>query len=96
MVLGRVLRLAAALPGRVGEGLFIATAMILRIMSKLKKGYFVKGKFVAEGSELVKKLDGKPFAFVSISFDDKIETLKEFIEKEPMPWTHWFNRASAH
>ena len=26
--------------------------MILRIMSKLKKGYFVKGKFVAEGSEL--------------------------------------------
>ena len=26
--------------------------MIPGLMSKLKKGYFVKGKFVAEGSEL--------------------------------------------
>ena len=33
-------------------GVFIAEAMILVYMSKLKKGYFVKGKFVAEGSEL--------------------------------------------
>ena len=30
----------------------IAAAMILANMSKLKKGYFVKGKFVAEGSPL--------------------------------------------
>ena len=30
----------------------ITEAMILGLMSKLKKGYFVKGKFVAEGSEL--------------------------------------------
>ena len=37
----------------VGEwGFVIAEAMILANMSKLKKGYFVKGKFVAEGSEL--------------------------------------------
>ena len=33
-------------------GVFIAEDMILVYMSKLKKGYFVKGKFVAEGSEL--------------------------------------------
>ena len=33
-------------------GFDIAEAMILASMSKLKKGYFVKGKFVAEGSEL--------------------------------------------
>ena len=38
---------------REGEdGFVIAEAMILVYMSKLKKGYFVKGKFVAEGSEL--------------------------------------------
>ena len=34
------------------ECLVIAEDMIPGLMSKLKKGYFVKGKFVAEGSEL--------------------------------------------
>jgi thiol-disulfide isomerase/thioredoxin len=42
-------------------------------------------------SELVKKLEGKPFALVSISADDKKDTLKQFLVKTPMPWTHWFN-----
>jgi hypothetical protein len=41
--------------------------------------------------ELVKRLNGKPFTLVSISVDDKRETLAEFLKKEPMPWTHWFN-----
>jgi thiol-disulfide isomerase/thioredoxin len=41
--------------------------------------------------ELVKKMDGKPFVFVSISADDKKETVKQFVEKTPMPWTHWFS-----
>lgn len=36
----------------VEAGNCIATAMILGMARKLKKGYFVKGKFVAEGSEL--------------------------------------------
>jgi thiol-disulfide isomerase/thioredoxin len=40
--------------------------------------------------DMVKKLAGKPFAFVSVSADDKVETVKEFVDKEPMPWTHWF------
>jgi thiol-disulfide isomerase/thioredoxin len=41
--------------------------------------------------ELVEKLKGKPFTFISLSADDKKETLEKFIEKEPMPWTHWWN-----
>jgi thiol-disulfide isomerase/thioredoxin len=41
--------------------------------------------------ELVKRLDGKPFALVSISVDEKREALAEFLKKEPMPWTHWYN-----
>jgi hypothetical protein len=41
--------------------------------------------------ELVKRLDGKPFALVSISVDDKPETVTEFLKKQPMPWIHWFN-----
>ena len=40
--------------------------------------------------EMVEKLKGKPFALVSISADDKKETLKEFLEKAKMPWTHWW------
>jgi thiol-disulfide isomerase/thioredoxin len=41
--------------------------------------------------ELVERLKGKPFALISVSFDDKKETLTKFLEKEPMPWSHWFN-----
>jgi thiol-disulfide isomerase/thioredoxin len=43
--------------------------------------------------ELVKKLEGKPFVLVSISADAEKDTLTKFIEKEPMPWTHWWNGA---
>jgi thiol-disulfide isomerase/thioredoxin len=41
--------------------------------------------------DMVKKLEGKPFAFVSLSVDDKKETLTKFLDKEKMPWTHWWN-----
>ena len=41
--------------------------------------------------ELVKKLEKKPFALVSVSFDAKKETVTKFLEKTPMPWTHWYN-----
>jgi thiol-disulfide isomerase/thioredoxin len=41
--------------------------------------------------ELVGKLKSKPFILVSISVDHDKETLKRFLEKEPMPWTHWWN-----
>jgi thiol-disulfide isomerase/thioredoxin len=41
--------------------------------------------------KMVEKLKDEPFALISLSADDKKETLAEFIEKEPMPWTHWWN-----
>jgi thiol-disulfide isomerase/thioredoxin len=41
--------------------------------------------------EMVAKLKDKPFTLVSISMDSDRETLKKFLEKEPMPWTHWWN-----
>ncbi|MCX7701968.1 MAG: TlpA family protein disulfide reductase [Gemmataceae bacterium] len=40
--------------------------------------------------EMVQKLKDKPFVLVSISADEKKETLKEFLENEPMPWVHWW------
>ena len=45
--------------------------------------------------ELVKRLKGKPFALISISADDKKETLTKFLGETPMPWTHWWNGASG-
>jgi thiol-disulfide isomerase/thioredoxin len=45
--------------------------------------------------EMVKSMDGKPFAFVSISVDDEKETLTKFLEKEPMPWSHWWDGQKA-
>jgi hypothetical protein len=35
--------------------------------------------------ELVKRLEEKPFTLVSISVDEKRETVAEFLKKEPMP-----------
>jgi thiol-disulfide isomerase/thioredoxin len=40
--------------------------------------------------EMVKKHEGKPFVFISVSGDEKKEKLKDFLEKEKMPWTHWW------
>jgi thiol-disulfide isomerase/thioredoxin len=41
--------------------------------------------------KLVERLKKKPFTLVSISVDEKRETVVEFLNKEPMPWMHWFN-----
>ena len=40
--------------------------------------------------EMVKKLDGKKFKLISVSADEKKETLTKFLEKEEMPWTHFW------
>jgi len=42
-------------------------------------------------TEMVKKLKDKPFMLVSVSADAEKETLTKFLEKKPMPWTHWWN-----
>jgi thiol-disulfide isomerase/thioredoxin len=41
--------------------------------------------------EMVEKLKDKPFTLVSVSADAEKKTLTDFIKKEPMPWTHWWN-----
>jgi thiol-disulfide isomerase/thioredoxin len=41
--------------------------------------------------ELVKKYEGKPFVFISVSADKKKDTVKEFLDKEEMPWVHWWS-----
>ena len=41
--------------------------------------------------EMVAKLKDKPFVLVSVSADDKKETLTQFLEKEAMPWVHWWD-----
>jgi len=40
--------------------------------------------------EMGRKLAGKPFVLISVSVDDRRETLLKFLEKEPMPWVHWW------
>jgi thiol-disulfide isomerase/thioredoxin len=36
---------------------------------------------------LVEKLQGRPFKLISLSADDRKETLTGFLEQEKMPWT---------
>lgn len=46
--------------------------------------------------EMVEKLKDKPFTLISISADDEKDTLKKFLEKEKMPWTHWWEGRKEH
>jgi thiol-disulfide isomerase/thioredoxin len=45
--------------------------------------------------EMVEKFKDKPFALVSVSVDDDKKELQDFIAKEPMPWTHWWEGPEA-
>jgi thiol-disulfide isomerase/thioredoxin len=45
--------------------------------------------------EMVERLKGKPFTLVSISADEELATLKKFLDKEPMPWNHWWNGSTG-
>lgn len=46
--------------------------------------------------ELVEKLKGKPFKLISVSVDEKKDTLEKFIAKTPMPWTHWWDNGEEN
>jgi len=46
--------------------------------------------------ELVARLKDKPFVFVSVSADDDKKDLEGFLEKEKMPWTHWWNKGAEN
>jgi thiol-disulfide isomerase/thioredoxin len=41
--------------------------------------------------EMVGRLKDKPFALVSVSADDELQTLKDFLADNKMPWSHWWN-----
>lgn len=41
--------------------------------------------------EMVKNLQGKPFVLLSVSCDEEKDTLMRFLERESMPWEHWFD-----
>jgi thiol-disulfide isomerase/thioredoxin len=41
--------------------------------------------------ELVEKQAGKPFALLSVNVDEDKGQLSEFLGKEKMPWSHWFD-----
>jgi thiol-disulfide isomerase/thioredoxin len=49
---------------------------------------------IPHSRELVEKLKDKPFVLVGISADAKKETLTDFMKKNDMPWTHWWNGAT--
>jgi thiol-disulfide isomerase/thioredoxin len=46
--------------------------------------------------DMVKNLKDMPFRLVSVSADDQKETLVKFLEKEPMPWIHWWDNGTAN
>jgi thiol-disulfide isomerase/thioredoxin len=41
--------------------------------------------------ELVEKLKDKPFALLSVSADDARDDVTGFLDKEKMPWAHWWD-----
>jgi thiol-disulfide isomerase/thioredoxin len=41
--------------------------------------------------DMVKKFEKKPFKLISVSCDNEQDILVKFLEKEPMPWEHWFD-----
>src|SRR4029077_1069369 len=45
--------------------------------------------------EMAARFKDKPFALVSVSVDEEKKELQEFLEKEPMPWAHWWEGAEA-
>jgi thiol-disulfide isomerase/thioredoxin len=40
--------------------------------------------------QMVAKFKGRPFVLISISADASKEKLLEFLDRESMPWVHWY------
>jgi thiol-disulfide isomerase/thioredoxin len=45
---------------------------------------------------MVARLKGRPFELVSVSVDERKETLTDFLAAEEMPWTHWWNGSEGN
>jgi thiol-disulfide isomerase/thioredoxin len=41
--------------------------------------------------ELVTKMADKPFVLLSVNVDEDKTTLSDFLDKEKMPWNHWWD-----
>lgn len=52
-------------------------------------------EMIPHQTEMVQNFKNKPFELVSVSIDEKIETVDKFHAKRPMPWTQWFNGAEG-
>jgi peroxiredoxin len=52
-------------------------------------------EMVPQKRELAAKFKDRPFALVSVSVDPTRKDLDDFMAKEPMPWTHWWEGADA-
>ncbi|HEY7326019.1 MAG TPA: TlpA disulfide reductase family protein [Gemmataceae bacterium] len=46
--------------------------------------------------EMVKKHKEAPFALISVSADEEKTTLKTFLEKNDMPWVHWWDGTAGN
>jgi thiol-disulfide isomerase/thioredoxin len=58
-------------------------------------GCFPCKQMIPHQRELVARLKDKPFALVSVSADPEKAALTEFLDKTPMPWTHWYSGQKA-
>ena len=45
--------------------------------------------------EVAKKFEGTNFTVLSVSADDKVETVTDFLEDEELPWNHWHIGATS-
>ena len=45
--------------------------------------------------EVAQQFEGTDFTVLSVSADDQVETVKEFLIDEPLPWDHWHIGASS-
>ena len=48
-------------------------------------------KMIPQEQKLVQRMQGRPFAFIGISADRKLEHLEKFVERTAMPWIHIFD-----
>ena len=46
--------------------------------------------------DMVKRLEGKPFALISVSADQTKSALERFLKETEMPWVHWWAGGEEH
>ena len=98
-----------AKPVRLGEPLSIVNAMNLEGVEESLADY--QGQVVLidvwatwcgpciaglpKLREVAKQFEGTNFTVLSVSADDKVETVKDFLIDESLPWDHWHIGASS-